>query len=277
MKLGVRGSKLALTYADKVIHKLQSPTPLDIIPIKTTADLHENKPIQDMGGKGVFVTEIEQQLLDKEIDIAVHSFKDLPAQMNNDLEIIAVLERNDPRDCYVGKLHPQAKVGTGSPRRTAQLKQNFKVDFEIIPIRGNIDTRLKKLDNGDYDAVIFAVAGLEALNLQHRIQKILPFDKMLPCVGQGVIAIQARKDMPDKEFFSEKLNHMPTFWSAMSERTMLQEIDGDCHTAVGAISTLVGDCLILEAINYNNNKHWKAMSKLNEYFWLGNEVGKKIK
>jgi len=277
MKLGVRGSKLALAYADKVVHKLESPTPIEIVPIKTTADIHENKAIQDIGGKGVFVTEIEQKLLDKTIDIAVHSFKDLPAEMDKDLEIIAVLERNDPRDCYVGKLHPHARVGTGSPRRIAQLKENFNVEFDVKPIRGNIDTRLKKLDNDEYDAVIFAVAGLEALQLEKRIQKILPFDKMLPCVGQGVIAIQARKDMLDKEFYIKKLNHLPTYFSVMSERAMLQEIEGDCHTAVGAISTLVGDCLILEAINYNNNKHWKAMSKRNEYSWLGKEVGKKIK
>ena len=277
MKLGVRGSKLALAYADKVVHKLESPTPLEIVPIKTTADIHEDKAIQDIGGKGVFVTEIEQRLLDKSIDIAVHSFKDLPAEMDKDLEIIAVLERNDPRDCYVGKLHPHARVGTGSPRRIAQLKENFNVEFDINPFSGNIETILMILVIVEFVAVIFAVAGLEALQLQKRIQKILPFDKMLPCVGQGVIAIQARKDLLDKDFYINKLNHLPTYYSVMSERAMLQEINGDCHTAVGAVSTLVGDCIILEAINYNNNKHWKAMSKRNEYIWLGREVGKNIK
>ena len=277
MKVGVRGSKLAIAYANKVVHALQSPNPIELVKIKTKADVHENKAIHEIGGKGVFVSEIEQKLLDKSIDIAVHSFKDLPAEMNDDLEIIAVLERNDPRDCYVGKLHPYARVGTGSPRRIAQLKNNFNVEFDIRPIRGNIDTRLKKLDNNEYDAVILAVAGLEALQLQKRIQKILPFDKMLPCVGQGVIAVQARKDMPDKDFFIQKLNHLPTYYSVMSERAMLQEIDGDCHTAVGAVSTLVGDCIILEAINYNNNKQWKAMAKRQEYNWLGKEVGKQIK
>ena len=121
MKLGVRGSKLAIAYANKVVHALQSPNPVDLVKIKTTADIHENKAIHEIGGKGVFVSEIEQRLLDKSIDIAVHSFKDLPAEMNDDLEIIAVLERNDPRDCYVGKLHPYARVGTGSPRRIAPL------------------------------------------------------------------------------------------------------------------------------------------------------------
>ena len=279
MKLGVRSSKLALAYADKVVRTLQPPSTssFPIIKIKTEGDVKHNVPIQEMGGKGVFVTEIEKQLLNKNIDLAIHSFKDLPAQMDDDLEIIAVLQRSDPRDCYIGKLYPQAVVGTGSPRRIAQLKANFTADFNIKNIRGNIDTRLAKLDNGEYDAIILAVAGLEALNLQKRITKTLPFDKMLPCVGQGVIAIQARKDLPDKDFFINKLNHWPTFYSVMSERAMLQEIEGDCHTAVGAISTLVSDCINLKAINYNTNKQFEMISKLSEYKQLGKEVGKKIK
>ena len=262
-----------------MVRTLQPPSTssFPIIKIKTEGDVKHNVPIQEMGGKGVFVTEIEKQLLNKNIDLAIHSFKDLPAQMDDDLEIIAVLQRSDPRDCYIGKLYPQAVVGTGSPRRIAQLKANFTADFNIKNIRGNIDTRLAKLDNGEYDAIILAVAGLEALNLQKRITKTLPFDKMLPCVGQGVIAIQARKDLPDKDFFINKLNHWPTFYSVMSERAMLQEIEGDCHTAVGAISTLVGDCINLKAINYNTNKQFEMISKLSEYKQLGKEVGKKIK
>ncbi len=276
MKLGVRRSKLAMAYAQKVIDALPFPD-VEIVPIVTEGDIKTNTSIQEIGGKGVFVSEIEKHLLEKTIDIAVHSFKDLPAEMDDRLEISAVLERNDPRDCFVGTLFPNARVGTGSPRRIAQLKNNFNATFDIKPIRGNIDTRIAKLDLEQYDAIILAVAGLEALGLQDRITKIFPFDKMLPCVGQGVIAVQARKDMPDKDFFIQKLNHLPTYYSVMSERAMLQEIDGDCHTAVGAVSTLVGDCIILEAINYNNNKQWKAMAKRQEYNWLGKEVGKQIK
>ena len=275
MKIGVRSSKLAMAYAQKVIDALQV-NDTEIVPIVTEGDIKTNTSIQEIGGKGVFVSEIEKHLLEKTIDIAVHSFKDLPAEMDSELDIIAVLERNDPRDCYIGKLHPYARVGTGSPRRIAQLQKNFNVEFDIRPIRGNIDTRLKKLDNNEYDAIILAVAGLEALQLQERIQKVFPLDKMLPCVGQGVIAVQSRKDFNDIDTIS-KINHLPTYYSVMAEREVLKVIQGDCHTAVGVISSTVGDCIILQAINYENDKQYTTIGKQEDYLKLGQEVGNNIK
>ena len=278
MKIGVRGSKLALAYADKVVALLPQAWPeIKITEIKTQGDIKADQPIHEMGGKGVFVSAIEKQLIDKKIDLAIHSFKDLPAQMDERLEIVAVLERQDPRDCYIGVLFPNAKVGTGSPRRIAELTENFNVPFNIRPIRGNIDTRLRKLDEGMYDAIILAVAGLEALGLENRITKRFPLDKMLPCVGQGVIAIQMRKDHPDLRSLQKILNHWNTYYSVMSERKMLQVIDGDCHTAVGAISSIVGDCLMLKSINYTNNKQYEATGKLMDYIQIGEEVGNNIK
>ncbi len=278
MKIGVRGSKLALAYADKVVALLPQAWPeIKITEIKTQGDIKADQPIHEMGGKGVFVSAIEKQLIDKKIDLAIHSFKDLPAQMDERLEIVAVLERQDPRDCYVGVLFPNAKVGTGSPRRIAELTENFNVPFNVRPIRGNIDTRLRKLDEGMYDAIILAVAGLEALGLENRITKRFPLDKMLPCVGQGVIAIQMRKDHPDLRSLQKILNHWNTYYSVMSERKMLQVIDGDCHTAVGAISSIVGDCLMLKSINYTNNKQYEATGKLMDYIQIGEEVGNNIK
>ena len=211
MKLGVRRSKLALAYAQQVIDVLPFPE-IELVPIVTEGDVKHDQPINEMGGKGVFVSEIERYLIDKKIDIAVHSFKDLPAEMDDRLEISAVLERNDPRDCFIGKLFPNATVGTGSPRRIAQLQKNFNTSFQIKPIRGNIDTRIQKLEHNHYDAIILAVAGLETLNLQHKITKILPFDKMLPCVGQGVIAIQTRKDLPYPNIL-KSITHLPTYYS----------------------------------------------------------------
>lgn len=275
MKLGVRSSKLAMAYANKVIDALPF-SDIEIVPIVTEGDVKSNTSIQEIGGKGVFVSEIEKHLLEGTIDIAVHSFKDLPAQMDDKLTISAVLERNDPRDCYIGRLFPKARVGTGSPRRIAQLKNNFTVDFDILPIRGNIDTRLQKLDNDQYDAIILAVAGLEALGLENKITKILPFDKMLPCVGQGTIAIQTRKDYEwhDKV---QSICHMPTYYSVMAEREVLKAVDGDCHTAIGVISTLVGDCIMIRAYNYENDKEYANMSKRTDYMELGREVGNKIK
>ena len=275
MRLGVRKSKLAMAYAQKVIDALPFPE-IEIVPIVTEGDVKINTSIQEIGGKGVFVSEIEKHLLENTIDIAVHSFKDLPGEMDDRLEISAVLERSDPRDCYIGKLFPHAKVGTGSPRRIAELAKNFKVDFDIQPIRGNIDTRIAKLDSGNYDAIILAVAGLEALGLENRITKILPLDKMLPCVGQGTIAIQCRKDS-NYPAMMKSVNHPPTYYSVMAEREMLITLGGDCHTAVGVISSLVGDCIILKAINYNTNKQHEIIGKRTDYLKLGREIGKYIK
>jgi hydroxymethylbilane synthase len=275
MKLGVRRSKLAMAYAQKVIDALPFPE-IEIIPIVTEADVKHDQPINEMGGKGVFVSEIEKHLIDKKIDIAVHSFKDLPADMDDRLEISAVLERSDPRDCFIGKLFPGAKVGTGSPRRIAQLEKNFNVEFNVRPIRGNIDTRIKKLENKEYDAIILAVAGLETLGLQNKISKILPLEKMLPCVGQGVIAVQTRKELPYPNIM-KSVNHMPTYYSVMAERELLKTIDGDCHTAVGVISSVVGDCIILQATNYENDKHYTTIGKKKDYINIGQEVGNQIK
>ena len=275
MKLGVRRSKLAMAYAHKVIDALPFPE-IEIIPIVTEADVKHDQPINEMGGKGVFVSEIEKHLIDKKIDIAVHSFKDLPADMDDRLEISAVLERSDPRDCFIGKLFPGAKVGTGSPRRIAQLEKNFNVEFNIKPIRGNIDTRIKKLENKEYDAIILAVAGLETLDLQNKISKILPLEKMLPCIGQGVIAVQTRKELPYPNIM-KSVSHMPTYYSVMAERELLKTIDGDCHTAVGVISSVVGDCIILKATNYENDKHYTTIGKKKDYINIGQEVGNKIK
>ena len=274
MKLGVRRSKLAMAYAQKVIDALPFPD-VEIVPIVTEGDIKSNTSIQEIGGKGVFVTEIEKHLLEKTIDIAVHSFKDLPAEMDDRLEISAVLERSDPRDCFVGTLFPNARVGTGSPRRIAQLKSNFSANFDIQPIRGNIDTRIAKLDLEQYDAIVLAVAGLEALGLQDRITKIFPFDKMLPCVGQGVIAIQTRKDIEYPNII-KSISHMPTYYSVMAEREMLKTIGGDCHTAVGVISSLVGDCIMLKAINYNTDKQHELVGKKKDYISLGRELGNYI-
>tara|TARA_B100000683_G_C12462892_1_gene544786 strand:+ start:123 stop:947 length:825 start_codon:yes stop_codon:yes gene_type:complete len=274
MKLGVRSSKLAMAYAQKVIESLPFPE-IEVLPIVTEGDAKHNQPIHEMGGKGVFVSEIEKHLIDKKIDIAVHSFKDLPADMDDRLEISAVLPRNDPRDCVVGKLFPNAIVGTGSPRRIAQLQKNFKVDFQIKPIRGNIDTRIQKHKDKQYDALILAVAGLETLGLQDNITTILPLEKMLPCVGQGAIAVQTRKDFWTKSM--NTINHLPTYYSVMAEREVLKTIEGDCHTAVGVISSVVGDCVILQAINYENDKQYSTIGKQKDYIKLGQEVGNKIK
>jgi len=178
IKLGVRGSKLALAYADIVKRKINSVGDynVEVVVIKTDGDIYAKKNIAEIGGKGVFVTKIEQQLLDGNIDIAVHSFKDLPKDLHDDTDIFAVMKRHDPRDAVIGNLVDGCKIGTSSPRRKLQLAKMFP-NSEILPIRGNIDTRIQKVRDNEYDATILAMAGLDTMNLGHEINKIMAINE----------------------------------------------------------------------------------------------------
>lgn len=278
IKIGVRGSKLALAYADIVVNRVKTNfkpiVDIQIVPIKTDGDIYAKKNIAEIGGKGVFVTKIEQELLAGNIDLAVHSFKDLPKDLHNDTEICAVMPRHDPRDAMLGKIFSGCKIGTSSPRRKLQLQKLYP-DCEILPIRGNIDTRIEKLKQGDYDAIFLAVAGLETLGLEHEITDYMPLHTLVPAVGQGVIAVQSLKNQ--NTILLEQINHKNTYDCAMAERYMLQEIDGDCDTAVGSITSLIGDVISLEAYNYENNTSVKLQMKSKKYRKLGELAGREIK
>ena len=277
MRIGVRGSDLALAYASAATMILEHKSFIDveIVVIKTDGDIHQDVPIHEIGGKAVFCSAIETALLNGDIDVAVHSLKDMPADVEvSELEISAVLERRDPRDCVIGNMGINAKVGTGSPRRTAQLKI-LNPYIQVSPIRGNIDTRIAKLDAGEYDAIILAVSGLETLGLEHRINKIFNIDEMLPAIGQGVIALQTVKDSEASQIIKTK-NHLDTYYAAMAERRMLKVIDGDCHTAIGCISSVVGDCIMLQAHNYETGKHGSVIGKKLDYLKLGESLGVKL-
>jgi hydroxymethylbilane synthase len=276
IKLGVRGSKLALAYADIVKRKINSVGDYDVevIVIKTDGDIYAKKNIAEIGGKGVFVTKIEQQLLDGNIDIAVHSFKDLPKDLHDDTDIFAVMKRHDPRDAVIGNLVDGCKIGTSSPRRKLQLAKMFP-NSEILPIRGNIDTRIQKVRDNEYDATILAMAGLDTMDLGHEISKVLALEELVPAVGQGVIAVQSLKDQ--NTVLLEQINHLETYQCAMAERNMLQMVDGDCDTAIGSITGRIGDIISLEAYNYENNKSVKMQSKAIDYLNLGELAGNKIK
>ena len=246
LRIGVRGSKLALAYAERVCNELSCDT--EIVIIKTAGDLHPNTPIHEIGGKGVFCNAIEQALLNGEVDVAVHSLKDMPGDVEHPLlEISAVLERNSPYDVLLGKVFDGCVLGTSSPRRTAQLKKLY-ADKNIVikPIRGNIDTRLEKLDNGEYDALVLAEAGLQALGITlcHTVR--LP---IIPAVGQGIIALQTVKGLMAGDVVKE-INHDLTFRQAQLERALLKGIGGDCTTKVAAYAS--GDNPIkLEAEYYD--------------------------
>ena len=273
--IGTRGSKLALAQAESVQKLLNTNSEIKII--KTSGDIHENKAIADIGGKGVFSTQIEQELLDSKIDIAVHSLKDLPGVMTKGLVIRGVLERNDPRDILIGKIKKGSRVGTSSPRRTAQLKYKRK-NIEVLPIRGNIDTRLKKLQDGQYDAIILAKAGLQMLGLENKVDKIYELDEMMPCAGQGIIAIQSRDNDDPINAKIASINHLQTFYQAEAERSLLEAIGGDCHTALGCYTLISAYHLYLTSEMYVYNKKYTASGSDNatNAKELGNRVGKEL-
>ena len=230
LKVGARGSNLSRVYAEKVCKLL--PMNAEIVVIKTIGDIHENTPIHEIGGKGVFCSTIESQLLNGNIDIAVHSLKDMPGEETEGLIVNAVLKRNSPYDVIVGKIFKNAKIGTSSPRRKAQIINQFP-DVKVCDIRGNVDTRLSKLNSGEYDAIVLAQAGLDCLNIKVEYD-VLP---SLPAIGQGIIAVQTRINDNQTNSIVAEINHKPTYIHAMIERDLLKGVGGDCHTMVAGHAT----------------------------------------
>lgn len=249
--IGSRGSKLALAQAELVKTELQSLQPslaVRIEIIKTSGDVN-SEPLSVIGGKGVFTKELEEALLDGRIDVAVHSLKDLPTSIPEGLVIAAICKREDPRDALVLKqtsdgiaasLHALPKgatVGTSSPRRLVQLRY-LRRDLVIKELRGNVDTRLRKLDEGQYDALILACAGLRRLGLDHRISAPLPPGEMLPAVGQGALGIETRGDDADSIEFVSILDHKFTRLACLAERALLRGLGGGCQLPIAAYAVV---------------------------------------
>jgi len=260
--IGSRGSKLALWQAEHARERLVQLNPdieIRIEVIKTTGDV-KSDPLSVIGGKGVFTKELEDALLDERIDIAVHSLKDLPTILPAGLSISAIGEREDPRDALVlaassefdatalGNLPRGAIVGTSSPRRLAQLRCWFGDKLEVKDLRGNVDTRIRKLDEGQYDAVILASAGLVRLGLQHRISLRIPIEHMLPAVGQGAIAIETRSDDEFAIEVTRKLVHRETRLACLAERSFLRSLGGGCQLPIAAHATIEKDLLKLDGL-----------------------------
>ena len=257
--IGSRGSKLALWQAEQARARLRTLNPqldVHIEIIKTTGDV-KNDPLSVIGGKGVFTKELEDALLDGRIDIAVHSLKDLPTILPDGLSIAAICEREDARDALVLRagvengslmhLPRGAVVGTSSQRRLAQLKA-LRNDVLVRDLRGNVDTRIRKLDEGQYDAVILASAGLVRLGLQDRISARIAISEMLPAVGQGAIAIETRRL---NEFAVEnvsRLDHRETRLACLAERAFLRGLGGGCQLPIAAHAVLAGDVLQLDGL-----------------------------
>ena len=257
--IGSRGSKLALWQAEQIQSQLRANNPtltVTIEIIKTTGDV-KSDPLSVIGGKGVFTKELEDALLAGRIDIAVHSLKDLPTVVPESLTIAAICERDDPRDALVlrtqssiallSELLTGAVVGTSSQRRLAQLRSK-RPDVTVRDLRGNVDTRIRKLDEGQYDALILAAAGLRRLALQDRISFAIPTDEMLPAVGQGAIAVETRSEDEFAVAAVRKLDHAGTRVACLAERSLLRSLGGGCQFPIAAHGVLNSEQLRLDAL-----------------------------
>ncbi len=245
--IGSRGSALALAQTKWIKEQILSRFPdteVSVKIIKTTADKDQSSSLRSASSIGVFVKELEQALLNEEIDIAVHSMKDVPTLIPAGLRIAAVPEREDARDAFIAshaknlsELPKGSLVGTGSVRRQAQLLA-LRPDLRILDIRGNVDTRLHKLQNGSYDAIILACAGLRRLGLQDRISSPLDFEQMLPAPGQGALAVETRANDSRTEAIAQVLNHPPTATAVLAERDFLQRMGGGCNVPIAVYAHL---------------------------------------
>ncbi|HNS25622.1 MAG TPA: hydroxymethylbilane synthase [Methanobacteriaceae archaeon] len=250
MKVGTRGSGLALAQTKGVIADLSRLTSekIEIKVIKTTGDKIKNSQLYNMDTKGIFTRELDKALLEEEVDFAVHSLKDLPTDLNEDLEIVAVPPRETPRDALISaypwdELPENASLGTSSLRREAFCKFHQKKVI-IKPIRGNIDTRVRKVENGQYDATLMAAAGLKRLGLAHHIQQTFPIDYITPAAGQGALAIVSRKDSSVKEVL-KGLSDFISYQEVTAEKRVLQDLGVGCQWPLGVCARADGDLLDL--------------------------------
>ena len=288
--IGSRGSKLSLAYANKVKSLISNFDPVvgkKIITetIKTSGDLFQNKKISEIGGKNLFCKEIEDKLIKKEIDIAVHSLKDMDSVETKGLIIQAYLERNDPRESFVSKKFKKlseiknGKIGSSSRRRELQLKL-FNKNVKVESIRGNVDTRIKKVEAGEFDGVILALAGLKTLNLEKYVTETFSIKDFVPTAGQGIIAVQCREDDEDIRKILKKISHNKTEVCALAERSFLKTLGGDCDTAVGCSVILNKDRIELSAQLFSDDGqkvfNVVKLGKSNQPQLLGKIAGEEI-
>ena len=290
--IGSRSSKLALIYAQTVKDKIIQNTnlqPEDILikKINTKGDQIQDVRLSDVGGKGLFSKNIEKELKDRKIDVAVHALKDMPAIETEGLKTDTFLERNDPREILITndkkklkELKANAVIGTSSFRREFQIK-NIRADINCKIIRGNVDTRIKKLKENLYDAIVLSYAGVKSLKMSDYISEIFSVEELIPSAGQGTISLQCRED--DNEIISilKKINHSKTHQRVTAERNVLKVLEGDCETAVGAHAKIDGNKITLEAelfsLDGSQRFYEKKTSEIIYAETLGKEVGKILK
>ena len=255
--IGSRGSQLALWQANWVksqLENLHGNADISIRVITTSGDKIKDVPLSKIGGKGLFVKEIEEALLAKEIDLAVHSMKDVPIEIPSQLEISIITKRENPLDALISKngkkladLPQGATIGTSSLRRSSQLL-NHRNDFKIHPLRGNVDTRLKKVEEGKYDAILLASAGLNRLGWSNRITEEISHEIIIPAMGQGALGIETRLGDSKTYNFISSLNHEQTNYEVSAERALVGKLDGGCQVPIGAYAKIEGNLITLKGL-----------------------------
>ena len=284
IKIGTRASPLALAQTDLIareIFKFYPDSEISIIKIKTSGDKNMQPFSSDPAGiKGLFTLELEQALLNHEIDFAVHSLKDLPANINKNLPIVAYSRREDPRDVPIIRnenLEMRNVIGSSSLRRRLQLEKIFPKK-KIIPVRGNVNTRIKKLDDGEFDALVLAAAGLKRLGLENRISRIFDIDEILPAPGQGILACQGRAN--ENYFYLECVNDNNSKFCALAERSFSRALNAGCNVPVGAFAEISGEILTLRGlyIDEKTKKFYRGVSsgKIFDAEKIGENLAKEI-
>jgi len=284
-RLGTRKSKLALWQANFVKEKLESlGCKVELVLITTTGDKILDSPLAKIGGKGLFVKEIEEALLKGEIDLAVHSLKDVPMVLPDGLTLCAITERENPYDVLISKegkkleeLPPGAVVGTSSLRRQVQIKRKRK-DLKVEVLRGNVDTRIRKLEEGLYSAIVLAYAGVKRMGLEAYISQVL--EDFIPAVGQGSLAIETREDDPKVQKFVKALDHWESHLRAMCERAFLRELEGGCQVPIGAFSWIESDKIYIKGFvsDLNGERFIEGVEegKVEEYVEVGKRLAQKL-
>jgi len=294
LRIGTRGSPMALYQAGLVRDRLCAAHPglaaagaVELVPIRTTGDRVLRRPLAEIGGKGLFTKEIEEALFDRRIDLAVHSLKDMETVLPAGLEIGAVLTRDDPRDALVARggggladLPQQARIGTASLRRRAQLLR-WRGDLDVVPIRGNVGTRLAKLAAGEFDALVLALCGLQRLGKAALASEILAPELMLPAVGQGALALECRAGDPVLRPLLLPLHDPRSAASVAAERAMLAALDGSCRTPIAGLATIEGDRLTLDALllsfDGSAERRGQIRGAIEDAVALGGELGARLR
>lgn len=282
--IGTRGSKLALAQTDLVQAELRQrrpDVPLKVLRISTAGDRIQDRPLAEVGGKALFVAEIETALREGRIQLAVHSAKDIPSDLPDDMRIAACLPRADAHDVLISRVSDSiaslpsgATVGTSSPRRACQLMA-LRPDLDLRDIRGNVDTRIAKLHAGNYDAIILAAAGLSRLNLLHHVTQIVPFDEMLPCGAQGAIAIEVCADDTETMAIITQLDHAPTSTAISGERAFLSTIGGSCNSPLAAYATVDQQTFTISGM-IGDSRGRTVHSTLSGAVWDATAIGIKL-